>query len=87
MVGAGVDDLVSRFNIMSSSKLFAVCEELKAGDAKNNMDKLKNLAGATYVTFEGKFTDAQRQVLALTLSLRQPHEPAPTSCVLDRVSV
>ena len=45
---------------MSSSKLFAVCEELKSGAAKENMDKLKFLTDARYMTFEAKHTDAQR---------------------------
>ena len=61
MSGQGLDDLLTRFNVMSSSKLFAVCEELKAGAAKDNMDKLKFLADAAYVTFEAKHADALRQ--------------------------
>ena len=60
MSGQGLDDVVARFNTMSSAKLFAVCEELKAGAAKENMAKLKFLADAKYMTFEAKHADAVR---------------------------
>ena len=46
MSGCGLDDLCAHFNVMSAAKLFAVCEELKPGAAKENMDKLKYQANA-----------------------------------------
>ena len=60
MSGQGLDDVVARFNTMSSAKLFAVCEELKSGAAKENMAKLKFLADARFMTFEAKHADAVR---------------------------
>ena len=116
-VGQGIEDLVTRFNIMSSCKFFACAEELKSGAtapshatvapshatappshashataapshataatshaksgaAQSNMDKLKHLAGARYVTFEAKHADATPQLDRRNFVCLTNHEDA-----------
>ena len=76
MSGQGLDDIVARFNLMSTAKLFAVCEELKPNAAKENMDKLKYQADSTYVTIEAKHADAQRHVDRKNVVCLTNHEDA-----------
>lgn len=64
MIGSGITDLVARFNVMSSSKLFAVCEEITSGSAIKSLDALKHLADSTHMTFEPKHADAMPQASA-----------------------
>jgi hypothetical protein len=76
MSGQGLDDIVARFNLMSTAKLFAVCEELKPNAAKENMDKLKYQADSTYVTIEAKHADAQRHADRKNVVCLTNHEDA-----------